>query len=79
MSAPTPRGRELLGFIDRFERSKSYAPTLFEMAESLRVSRTRVKQLVEDLVEKKLVEHDAGKARTVRLTPAGAQALKKAA
>lgn len=79
MTLPTPRGRELLEFIDRFERSKNFAPTLYEMAESLKVSRTRVVQLVADLVEKKLVDADPGKARTVHLTPAGAAVLKSKA
>lgn len=78
-NAPTPREKELLGFILKFDASKGYAPTLYEMAESLKVSRTRVSQLIEQLYEKGLVDREPGAFRTVRLTPDGQSALKRKA
>lgn len=79
MKQPSPRERDLLGFIDRFEKSKGFAPTLYEMAEGLDVSKTRVAQLVGELVAKELVERIALAHRSLRLTAAGAAALRKKA
>lgn len=79
VSAPTPRELELLRLINSSSHSLGYAPTLVEMAGGLAVSRVRAQQLLAELVGKGLVAHEKGKARTARLTSAGARLARRAA
>lgn len=76
---PTPKERELLAFLVKFDAAKGYAPTLYEMAGGLKLSRTRVAQLVEQLYEKELINREPGAFRTVRVTSQGQAALKRKA
>ena len=70
-----PCQRRTLAALHHLAWSKGYAPDLRELAERTRVSTTRIHQILDDLRQAGLVTWEAGKSRTLRLTPDGLEAV----
>ena len=67
--------RRTLAAVHHLAWSKGYAPDLRELADRTRVSSTRIHQILVALRAAGLVAWEAGKSRTLRLTPDGLQAV----
>ena len=67
----TPRQLEVLIRIGAFQNSRCYSATIAELAAALNVSRPTVFEHVAALREKNMIAQSNGKARCLRLTPAG--------
>lgn len=72
---PTMSSRKLLAldFIKRYFADWGYSPTLGELASFLSVSTKRAHDLVHSLAVAKMIEHEAGKPRGIRLPDRGAE------
>jgi repressor LexA len=74
----TPRQLETLRQVESFLRSQCYSATIGELAAALNISRTTAYEHIAGLREKGLLVRSTGKARSLRLTPAGERLLEEA-
>lgn len=65
------RKLQALDFIKRYFARWSQSPTLGELSAELGVSRKRAHELVHQLAEEEMIEHEAGQARGIRLVDRG--------
>jgi len=63
----SPRQQELVEAINQHINTHGYSPTQSELAETLRVSRTRVEHIVSALERKGLIDRRPGLPRTLRV------------
>lgn len=78
MISITPRQLETLRQVENFLRSQCYSATIGELATALNISRTTAYEHIAGLREKRLLMRSTGKARCLRLTPAGEKLLEQA-
>jgi SOS regulatory protein LexA len=65
-SKPSKRQAEILQFVARFQREKSYSPSLGEIADNFGVSIPTIHQHISYLRKKNLLSADKGKRRSIQ-------------
>ena len=78
-SQTTPRQLELLKAIAGFQASRSYSPTIGELAAQLRISRSTVFEHITALREKALLSGSPGRARSLNPTSKAQKLLEELA
>ena len=74
---PTLKQREVLLFIDQFNKKYKYGPTYGEMSKQFNLSESTMKQRVYSLSKRNLVSWTFCKSRTLHLTEGGFDEIKK--
>lgn len=69
-----PRQAAGLAAIERLTRERGFAPTLRELAEDMKVSRSAIAQMLNALARKGFVHWEAGDSRTLRVVAQPPQA-----
>ena len=64
----TPRQLQLLEIIADFQTSRGYSPTIAELSEQLRISRSTAFEHIAELRKKGFIQTSPGKARSLKLT-----------
>jgi repressor LexA len=72
----TPKQLQVLRHIAAFHGSQCYSPTIAELANQLRLSRSTVFEHLAELQRKSLLSTCPGRARSLRLTPQGRRLLR---
>ena len=55
-NAPSPKQKDLLGFIETYQKENKVMPTFVEMAQKFEISLSGVQQRLDALKRKKLIE-----------------------
>ena len=66
----SPRQQQLVVAVEELTGQRGYPPTIMELAVAMRVSRTRVGQLVAACQQKGLLVRDPRRARSLRVCEA---------
>lgn len=61
----TPRERDIYNYIVAFKLINGFSPTLYEIADELLTSRTFVRESVQKLNEKGIIQYNPKKRRTI--------------